>query len=176
MLNKKPDEQGWFWTKANDTGTWNMAFASTATEMITLFDGFEDQKENTEIPMSDFDFCDRHWYGPFNCPGGDFGQHTIVIEEGLHEQAELSGEAIVIQHVDFAHCPKADAMGSITITSRRSAVEAKNLIYSETQAVATESRLIRMFRELDAELDGVRIPASAAAVANAIRRIIEENE
>ena len=34
--------------------------------------------------------------------------------------------------------------------------------------------LVELCRELDEELDGVKIPASAAAIVNAIRSIVEE--
>jgi hypothetical protein len=37
------------------------------------------------------------------------------------------------------------------------------------------ARLIRLCVELDMEMDGVRVPASAAAILNAIRSILNEH-
>ena len=38
----------------------------------------------------------------------------------------------------------------------------------------TPNRLVSLFRELDAELDGVLVPSSAAAIINAIRLLLVE--
>ena len=37
-------------------------------------------------------------------------------------------------------------------------------------------KLIRLFRELDCELDGVKLPFTASAIANAIRHTLNEME
>lgn len=39
-----------------------------------------------------------------------------------------------------------------------------------------QSELIRLCKELDIELDGVRMPAMAAAIVNGIRRVLDEIE
>lgn len=48
--------------------------------------------------------------------------------------------------------------------------------YKRPKGRNAAERLIILFRELDMEMDGVRVPASAAAVLNGIRAVLNEIE
>ena len=174
MRKTLPDEHGWYWAKSPRDGEWCMAFVNMNRETITLFDGVDPRNDQIEYPMDEFKNSDRHWYGPFNCPGTDFGQHTIVIEEEQHQKAERDGEAIVVTYADFRHCD--DLHSSIAIVGRCSEEQARAITQRETRELGIESKLVKLCRELDMELDGVRLPAPAAAVANGIRSTLERLE
>ena len=53
-----------------------------------------------------------------------------------------------------------------------------NALSPENQAVVLENgmRLMHLCNELDMEMDGVRCPASASAILNAIRAIVESTK
>jgi hypothetical protein len=176
MRRSLPDEHGWWWMKAIEDDEWRMAFVNTNRETITLFDGLDPREDQIEYKMDDFDEYLADWYGPFHCPGTDFGQSTIVTEESHHREAARKGKAIVLQHVDFKHCPDEEHHSNVTVTSLRDRDEAEAIIYREATEAGIESRLIGLFRELDMELDGVRLPFSAAAIVNGIRSALEAIE
>ncbi len=172
MQKTLPDESGWYWFKFVETGEWNVAHIDCERERITVF---------IDSDPSQVDACspcemnsDRQWYGPFHCPGTDFGQHTIVVAEEDHQKAERNGEAIVVTYADFRHCD--DLHSSIAVIGTCSEEQAKAIAQRETRKIAVESTLVRLCRELDMELDGVRLPATAAAIANGIRSTLERLE
>ena len=176
MRTTLPDEQGWYWCHHQESDHWCMAFVSTSLETIILFDGFEPSHDEITYQWSDFEGKDRHWYGPFHCPGTHFGQHTIVMEESLHRKASKSGEVIVVTYADFQHCKDEKHHSSVAIVGKCSREAAEAITLRETAGIGVESKLVRLCRELDAELDGVKIPASAAAVANGIRTLLDNLE
>ena len=122
MRTTLPDETGWYWAKS-PTSEWSMAFVNTDRERVTLFDGIDPTDDQMYFPWDDEEWSGWDWYGPFNCPGTDFGQHTIVMEEEQHQKAERDGEAILVTYADFLHCD--DMHSSIAIVGRCSKEEAR---------------------------------------------------
>jgi len=133
-----PDEQGWYWCHHQESDRWCMAFVNMNRETVTLFDGVDPRNDQIEYPMDEFENSDRHWYGPFHCPGTDFGQHTIVMEEALHREASKSGEAIVVTYVDFQHCKDERYHSSIAIVGRCSMEAAEAITQRETANIGME--------------------------------------
>ena len=134
MRKTLPDEHGWYWSKSPSDGDWCMAFVNMNRETVTLFDGVAPRNDQIEYPMDEFENSDRHWYGPFQCPGGDIGQHTLVIDEQLHEEAEASGDAIVLTYVDYQHCDDENHHSSLAITDRCSREQANQFTRRHTSA------------------------------------------
>ena len=106
-----------------------MAFVNTNRETIILFDGVDPRNDQIEYSMDEFENSNREWYGPFNCPGTDFGQHTIVMEEKLHREAIAEGKAMCVTFVDYSHCSDANHHASIAITELRPRQDADELCH-----------------------------------------------
>ena len=105
-----------------------MTLVNMDRETITLFDGVEPQRGQSEYPIEDFDGSERLWYGPFHCPGGDFGEHTIGMDVEMHMRATAEKKAMCLTYVDYEHCEEEHYSGSIAITEVRSAADASALI------------------------------------------------
>ena len=106
MRNTQPDEQGWYWAKMGN-GEWAMAFVDTGQEEVTIWNGDHPYEGCRRALYDEPEFPDQQvvaWYGPFNCPGGDFGSPTIVVDEKLHSAAASNCEAIALTYVDYQHC------------------------------------------------------------------------
>ena len=127
MRKTLPDEHGWYWSKSPSDGDWCMAFINMNRETVTLFDGVDPRNDQIEYPMDEFENSNREWYGPFNCPGTDFGQHTIVMEEKLHSEAIAEGKAMCVTFVDYSHCSDENHRSSIAITELRPRQDADEL-------------------------------------------------
>lgn len=127
MRKTIPDEHGWYWSKSPSDGEWCMAFVNTNRDTVTLFDGVDPRNDQIEYMVGDFHCCTREWYGPFNCPGTAFGQHTIVVEEKLHIEAIEEGKAMCVTFVDYQHCPAEKHHSSIAITELRTRQDASEL-------------------------------------------------
>jgi hypothetical protein len=41
------------------------------------------------------------WHGPIYCPGGDFGQETVLLAEETIKAAQEDGAVVVLEHYDF---------------------------------------------------------------------------
>ena len=113
---KLPDEQGWYWCRSRHD-CWSVAFVSTRDEVVAFFD--EDEPFHNPATFN-FDAPNVagvvEWYGPFHCPGGDFGEHSVVPCAELREKARMEGKAIGIQYVDFRACKDELHGSSFTIT------------------------------------------------------------
>jgi len=129
MRTTLPDEHGWYWSKSPRDGDWCMAFVNTNRETIILFDGVDPRNDQIEYSMDEFENSNREWYGPFNCPGTDFGQHTIVMEEKLHREAITEGKAMCVTFVDYSHCSDENHHASIAITELRPRQDADELCH-----------------------------------------------
>jgi len=136
MQTTVPNKLGWYWAKG-DNGQWYMTFVDTNPdeESIVVWDG--NDPVDPVMPPICFDLDSEKaksfeaWYGPFHCPGTDFGLSTIVLEEVLHQRAERTGEALVLQYVDFQHCHDDQYHSQAWTTSLRSRSEAADVIYQE---------------------------------------------
>lgn len=136
---KLPDEQGWYWAESHD-GDWYMAFVDTGQERVYMMDG-----ENPMAPDITADFDDaaslgiRRWFGPFQCPGGDFGGHTVVIDAEMLDRAKRERKAIVLLHVDYKFCRDEKHGSSITCSSVVPRVKADEYVYRETEEIKAEN-------------------------------------
>lgn len=126
MLRTTPDEQGWYWVNDPVSGEWQMACVNTFHDTVTFLDGDNAARIN-KCDLEDIDGL--VWYGPFACPGGDFGAMTIEKDVELYEKATAEGKAIVIEHVDFRCCNDGQPTAQVTLTSLIGREEAKSLIY-----------------------------------------------
>ena len=127
-----PDNPGWYWTKWN--GQWHMMIVRTFDKTIDCymqlggcivhhlpFKELEDRFKGSDAP-------DWEWYGPFNRPGGDFGESTVIASEDLHKKAKAENKAIAITHVDYTHCEDEDHMSSVSVMQLLSAEDADKLL------------------------------------------------
>lgn len=133
MRTSVPDEQGWYWAK-DVHGDWRMACVSTCSEKVWLFD------EGLEPPCWDAYDLDGFpagivvaWYGPFQCPGGDFGGLTVVSDEELHDKAALERKVIGIVHFDYRYCRDEGHGSSITFSGLYTRDEAEERIHREVK-------------------------------------------
>lgn len=130
---KTPDEQGWYWLCLGDV--WWMAFVDTLNDTIVMFNQDNPREEYMATDIDAWLEPDQTWYGPLNCPGGDFGGDTVVLSEETHTKAKLSGSAIVLKHIDYTHCKDRKGGGTITTVAHyedsESAHKAINLGESE---------------------------------------------
>jgi hypothetical protein len=140
MRKTLPDEHGWYWAKSPRDGEWCMAFVNMNRETITLFDGVDPRNDQIEYPMDEFKNSDRHWYGPFNCPGTDFGQHTIVMEEELHRKAEAECRAMCVTYVDYKYCDDENHHSSIAITELRTRADADEWSWCQRRLLCYRSQ------------------------------------
>lgn len=103
-----PDEHGWYWALITQTGQWCMAHVHTGVEMVRLYDG-NDPSDPQYNDLDEESLVSRYgpieWHGPIHCPGGDFGQHTILVDRDTMLNAQETKTAIVIEHFDFRFCP-----------------------------------------------------------------------
>lgn len=115
--NTLPDDSGWYWVKTVDE-EWKMAYVHTGIERVLFIDGEHPMDFETDSRAFDQDFSDCDWwYGPFECPGGDFGGNTVIVDEDRHEEAEADGSVIVLKHFDFGHCRDEKYHSRFTTTS-----------------------------------------------------------
>lgn len=139
MYIKLPDEQGWYWAECHD-GCWLMAFVDTGREVVILMDG-----DNPDSPSAHVEFDEietqkiKRWFGPFQCPGGDFGGSTVVKTVEDYALAKKKKNAIVVVHVDYLHC-RAGHGANITITSVVPREKADTYIYRERDEIAEETK------------------------------------
>lgn len=69
---------------------------------------------------------------------------------------------------------KPRTVNRVPIAERQKRISEGLRLAHKWKRVATD-RLWKLCSELDEELDGVRMPASAAAIMNAIRNLLKEN-
>lgn len=114
-MGKIPDTEGWYWIMDNDC-EWRMAFVDTSNESVFVLPG--DIRGGCSVSRLAFaEVSERFdWYGPFSCPGGDFGDTTIVPSEDLCRDAAASGKAIVITYANYKFCRDEKHAASIAIT------------------------------------------------------------
>lgn len=113
-----PDEHGWYWVKIVVTGQWCMAHVHTGREQIRMFDG-DDPSDPQYISNLDEEQADKRygpleWHGPIHCPGGDFGQETVLLSEETLKAAHESKAAVVLEHYDFSECDGDGIAGRVT--------------------------------------------------------------
>jgi len=131
MRTTLPDDQGWYWCKDN-ADNWFMAFVDTGEETIAMWDGHDPIQ-----PPLYFDWDSQQseqivaWYGPFNCPGGDFGGLTVIASEDDYKNAEKDRKAIGIQHFDYKYCRDEGHGSSLTISGLYDRKEADGRIHRE---------------------------------------------
>lgn len=134
---KTPDEQGWYWVKDRDDN-WFMAFVDTSAEEVCFWD---EQRPFHNPFICDFESTHLGgciaWYGPFVCPGGDFGGDTVVACEEHHERAKKEKKVIGITHFDFRYCRDEHHGASLTVTGVYTREEAEKRIGLEVADVAS---------------------------------------
>lgn len=137
---KTPDEQGMYWIKTRHD-EWCLAYLDTNNERVTIFSDefnskYRDIYELDELPAG----LVRQWYGPFACPGGDFGSQTVVAAEEDHQRAKRNKEAIVIVHVDYRHCKGEKHGASITSVATMPREKAHKYVEREAEAFAEDCK------------------------------------
>lgn len=138
--DKLPDEQGVYWAE-DWHGEWMVAFVDTGKEIVTLFGEDFDPKYRDIYEFDEFPKkLIKAWYGPFACPGGDFGSQTVVATEEDHQRAKRNKEAIVIVHVDYRHCSDEKHRASITSTATMPREEANEYVKREAKAFTADSK------------------------------------
>lgn len=132
---KTPDEHGWYWVKYYDD-RWFMAFVDTGREKAYFFDGSSRYANHDleEVPEDAY----TAWYGPFACPGGDFGAVTVVADEELHTKAKAERKAIGIQHFDYRYCVGESHGSSLTVSGLYDREDADRLIHREVSRCNAE--------------------------------------
>jgi hypothetical protein len=132
-----PTDEGLYWAKTRHD-EWCLAYVDPGNEQVTIFvvDGkHRDVYDFDELPAG----LVKAWYGPFACPGGDFGSQTVVAAEEDHQRAKRNKEAIVIVHVDYRHCSGEKHGASITSVATMPREKADEYVKREAKAFEEEA-------------------------------------
>ena len=141
MKDKLPDDHGMYWANTRHD-EWLLAYVDTGSEQVVMFSedfnpSYRDVYEFDEFPKG----LVRAWYGPFACPGGEFGEQTVVAAEEDHQRAKRNKEAIVIVHVDFRYCREDKHGASITSVATMPRDKANEYVKREAEAfIAADSK------------------------------------
>lgn len=120
MTTNTPLDSGWYWVE-NDRGEWFMVCYDADREIMrAAFDADDSQSRHPGNIAA--------WHGPFNCPGGPFGEVTVVPPDETQKLAKAEGKAIVIQHVCYRHCDDEKHGSSVTVVSIMSRDKADDAI------------------------------------------------
>lgn len=122
-----PDEHGWYWVKIARTGQWCMAHVHTGAEMVRIYDGNDPSDPQYEELDEEALVCrygPLDWHGPIHCPGGDFGQDTVLLSEETLRAARKSKAAVVLEDYDFSACHgRSESVTKVRIVCEEDAAE-----------------------------------------------------
>lgn len=130
-----PDETGWYWAYRVDANEWLMVFVDCGVRERIFVYGGEDGTGPHRFDYDDeqltIELGRLQWYGKINCPGGDFGNETVIISQEMRALANQERKAIVLTHVDYRHCDDERHGANITSVSVMSREEATQHLHRE---------------------------------------------
>lgn len=139
MTENLPDDQGWYWAECAD-GEWMMAFVDTGNEKVVLYEGEAPEAGELHCGFEQISSCGiKRWFGPFTCPGGDFGGSTVEKDAEHYDRAKKERKAMVVVHVDYRYCRDEGHGSSITVTSTVPREVADKYVRREVDAVKKEN-------------------------------------
>jgi hypothetical protein len=137
LTSTVPDEHGFYWLRMGSV--WYLAFVDTGEEEVRLISDDGKAKCGTfALDSAELDKTANAWFGPLNCPGGDFGSHTVVLDEELMMNAAQMKKAMVLQHIDYRFCADEKHRASITSTGVYTREEADKVLKRAAESFANE--------------------------------------